>query len=117
MRPSASLIGLRPDVDRLLAAVHSFSEKARGLAAERTRWAHDPLVGVANTAGDPLRFEITAERNLVYKFKKVDMTKIKDLERRTWQKVGAFRQLADQVRRELPPLPNKRPAPSDTTPT
>lgn len=104
MRALISLVHFREGSQELLKALNKFSGIIDGLARRRNRVVHDPWT-VNERTGEIQRFEITADRKLVWEFKTEDVAIVDQV----YDDIGAaileFAGLWQRIEAELPPWP------------
>ncbi|WP_299804643.1 hypothetical protein [Tardiphaga sp.] len=114
-RALAALVKLQGGSAELVTSINKLSAAAQGVAAERNRWAHDPMF-VDVESGEVFRHQVTADRTLIIELKPAAASDIASLEKKIWTTVNEFKTLADNIRRELSPS-RSRPVQSPPTGT
>lgn len=105
LRAMVALMHLRGADQALIKEMNTFSGPIQGVASERNRWAHDPLF-VDDETGVVSRYQVSADRKLVYELIDVDLKQLKVLETKIWATVREFTGLADRIAAVLPPRPD-----------
>jgi hypothetical protein len=109
-RALAALVKLRGANADLIKAINKFSTTAQGVAGERNRWAHDPMF-VDVESGEVLRYQVTADRALIFELKLAVITDMVALEKKIWGAVNELNALGERIHRELSALPRTPPQP------
>jgi hypothetical protein len=114
-RALAALVRLRGGSAELVTAVNKFSAIAQAVAGERNRWSHDPMF-VDEESGEVYRYQVTADRTLVFGLKPAVTTEMAALEQKIWKTVGELKELGARIFAELPPLLQTPPEPPQRVP-
>jgi hypothetical protein len=113
-RALAALVKLRGGNSELIKSINRFSVAAQGVAGERNRWSHDPMF-VNEETGEVFRWQVTADRVLVFELKPAALAEMQSLEEKIWSIVAELKELGATISGGLPPLPRKPPEPPRKT--
>jgi hypothetical protein len=107
MRALISLVELRGGNNELIKTLNQFSEQVGKLARRRNRFVHDPWI-VAKATGEARRFEITADKKLVYKLHDLDPDEMDALVSDIDAAFEEMFQIYKRILNELPQWPRKQ---------
>ena len=109
-RALAALAKIQGADSELIKAINKFSATAQGVASDRNRWSHDPMLVDVET-GEVFRHQVTADRSLVFELKPAVVADMFALEKKIWGAVDELKVLAARIQRELSASPQTPPQP------
>jgi hypothetical protein len=109
-RALAALVKQRSGNAQLIKSINQFSVAAQAMAGERNRWSHDPMF-IEEETGEIFRYQVTADRTLVFELKPATLSDMQTLEKKIWQTIGELKLLGAKIASGIPPMQHKPPSP------